>query len=157
MCVCSYFSSLYFLKCLQLVTSGLKADWQSTWRPLVSQYTFCVSTVSCWKPISARCPLATDHPSGLIVGGRKREREKQEHWVGFASCTNLLSPWLPISHQSARAAITKTPQTHWFRQQKRISHHSKCWPGFQLSQGITLACKRHSCQSSGGLCLCALP
>lgn len=63
-----------------------------------------------WKPISARCPLATDHPlQGLIVGGRKKRRERSRtHAQVLPPAPTFSQPMASLSPcQSARAAITK--------------------------------------------------
>ena len=111
-CVCSCFSSLYFLKCLQLWPPAWKPIGKGALEALVSSVThLCVhSYMHPWEPISARCPLATDHSlQGLTwETGKRRQRSREHMWVGFVSHINLLSPWLPISlSQSAGAAITK--------------------------------------------------
>ena len=153
-CVCSCFSALYFLKCLQL--------WPPAWTPigkgaleaLVSSVThlWVHSYMHPWEPISARCPLATDHPlQGLIVGGRKEKTEKQGTHVGRFCLPHQpsqpMASYLPVS--VSRGGHNKTPQAHWFRQQKRISHHSGGWksttkvPAVCFLPGrLSLACKR---------------
>lgn len=103
-CVCSYFSSLYFPKCLQLVTSGLKADWQrSPGGSGLQCYThLCVHSFMhpLGNPSLPGVPGPLTTLQGLIVGGRKEKREKQEHTgVGFtpAPTSQPMASYLPVS------------------------------------------------------------
>ena len=89
----------------------------------------------------------------MCEAGKRRERNREHMWVGFASRTNLLSPWLPLSlSQSVGAAITKHHRLIGLGKRNAFltileaeSPPSRCWR-FAFSRGISSWLASASCQ-----------